>query len=87
MPDEGAADARLQRDYFGLHRLQWPDVTSVEFTLPIGQWIRLFRANGLEVLDLIELQAPADGSTSHPYVTAAWAHRWPSEEIWRLRKN
>ncbi len=87
MPHEGAADARLQRDYFDLHRLQWPDVTSVEFTLPVGQWIRLFRANGLEVLDLIELQAPADGSTSNPYVTAAWAHRWPSEEIWRLRKN
>ena len=87
-PDgEGAADAHLKRDYFGLHRLEWSDVESIEFSLPVGEWIRLFRANGLEVLDLIELRAPADGTTRYPYVTAAWAHRWPSEEIWRLRKR
>jgi hypothetical protein len=55
--------------------------------LPVGEWIRLFRANNLEVLDLIELRAPVDGITRYPYVTAAWAHRWPSEEIWRLRKR
>jgi SAM-dependent methyltransferase len=84
---EGTADARLQRDYFGLHRLEWSDVESIEFSLPVGEWIRLFRASGLEVLDLIELRAPADGITRYPYVTAAWAHRWPSEEIWRLRKR
>jgi SAM-dependent methyltransferase len=87
-PDgEGAAGDRLLRDYFGLHRLEWSDDESVEFTLPFGEWIRLFRANGLEVLDLLELRAPADGTTRYPYVTAAWAHRWPSEEIWRLRKR
>jgi SAM-dependent methyltransferase len=87
-PDgEGAADARLLRDYFGLHRLEWSDDESVEFTLPIGGWIRLLRGSGFEVLDLIELRAPADGVTRYPYVTAAWAHRWPSEEIWRVRKR
>jgi SAM-dependent methyltransferase len=83
----GVADARLQRDYFGLHRLEWSDVDSIEFSLPIGEWIRLARAHDLEVLDLIELQAPLDGAARCPYVTAAWAHRWPSEEIWRLRKH
>ena len=83
----GVADARLQRDYFGLHRLEWSDVDSIEFSLPIGEWIRLARAHELELLDLIELQAPPDGATRYPYVTAAWAHRWPSEEIWRLRKH
>jgi SAM-dependent methyltransferase len=87
-PDsEDPAGDRLLRDYFGLHRLEWSDDGSVEFTLPIGEWIRLFRANRLEVLDLLELRAPADGTTRYPYVTAAWAHRWPSEEIWRLRKR
>jgi len=87
-PDgEGTADAHLKRDYFGLHRLEWSDVESIEFSLPVGEWIRLFRANGLEVIDLIELRAPTDGRTRYPYVTAAWAHRWPSEEIWRLRKR
>ena len=83
----GVADTSLQRDYFGLHRLEWSDVDSIEFSLPVGEWIRLFRASGLAVLDLIELRAPAGGSTRYPYVTAAWAHRWPSEEIWRLRKR
>jgi SAM-dependent methyltransferase len=87
-PDgEGTADAHLKRDYFGLHRLEWSDVESIEFSLPVGEWIRLFRANGLEVIDLIELRAPTDGRTRYPYVTAAWAQRWPSEEIWRLRKR
>jgi SAM-dependent methyltransferase len=86
-PGEGTADAQLKRDYFGLHRLEWLDVTSIEFTLPFGAWVRLFRSHGLEILDFIELRAPADGSTSCPYVTAAWAHRWPSEEIWRVRKR
>jgi hypothetical protein len=76
----------LLRDYFGLHRLEWSTDGSVEFTLPIGEWIRLFRASRLEVLDLIELRAPADGVTRYPFVTAAWANRWPSEEIWRLRR-
>jgi SAM-dependent methyltransferase len=86
-PDgEGAADASLQRDYFGLHRLEWSDDGSIEFTLPVGAWIRLLRASGLEILDLIELRAPAHGVTRYPYVTAAWARRWPSEEIWRVRK-
>ena len=87
-PDgEGQATDRLMRDYFGLHRLEWSDVDSVEFTLPIGEWLRLFRANGFELLDLIELRAPVGASSWSPYVTAAWAHRWPSEEIWRLRKR
>src|SRR5881392_2878981 len=53
--EDPAAD-RLTRDYFGLHRLEWTGHESVEFTLPVGEWIRLFRANGFEVLDLIELR-------------------------------
>jgi hypothetical protein len=28
-----------------------------------------------------------NGTTRYPYVTAAWARRWLSEEIWRLRKR
>ena len=78
---------RLVRDYFGLHRLEWSNQDAVEFTLPIGEWIRLFRANGFEVLDLIEVRAPKGATTREPYVTPEWAHRWPSEEIWRVRKR
>jgi len=84
--EDPAAD-RLTRDYFGLHRLEWTGHESVEFTLPVGEWIRLFRANGFEVLDLIELRAPEGASDDHQYVTHAWARRWPSEEIWRVRKR
>ena len=87
-PDsEAPAADRLVRDYFGLHRLEWSNENSVSFTLPIGEWIRLFRANGFEVLDLIELRAPRGATTNDPYVTSEWAHRWPSEEIWRVRKG
>jgi SAM-dependent methyltransferase len=87
-PDsEDPASDRLVRAYFGLHRLEWSDSASVEFTLPTGEWIRLFRSSGLEILDLVELQAPEGASTSFPYVTPEWARRWPSEEIWRLRKK
>ena len=84
--EEPAAD-RLVRDYFGLHRLEWSGYDSVEFTLPVGEWIRLFRANGFEVLDLIELRAPEGAPNDHKYVTLEWARRWPSEEIWRVRKR
>jgi SAM-dependent methyltransferase len=88
-PDEGQADERLQRPQFGMHRFEWPGEEGVEFHLGHGDWIRLLRASGFEILDLIELQAPPDART-HPYydfVTADWARKWPSEEIWKARKR
>lgn len=85
--DDRPATDRLLRDSFGLHRLEWADTGTVEFALPIGEWIRLFRANGFELLDLRELRAPEGASTSYTFVTAEWARRWPSEEIWHLRKR
>jgi SAM-dependent methyltransferase len=87
-PDgDGAAEDRLVRDYFGLHRLAWSDDDSIEFALPFGEWLRLFRATGFEVLDLIELRPPVGATSRYPHVTGAWARRWPSEEIWRLRRK
>ena len=85
--DDSAATDRLRRDYFGLHRLEWADTGTVEFALPIGEWLRLFHANGFELLDLLELRAPRGATTSYTFVTSEWAHRWPSEEIWRIRKR
>ncbi len=81
------AGDRLLRDYFGLHRLEWADDDSVEFALPYGEWFRLFRSTGFEVTDLLELQAPPDPPRDFPYVSAAWARRWPSEHVWKLRKR
>jgi hypothetical protein len=55
--------------------------------LPYGEWIRLFRANGLVVEDLIEPRPPASGRTTYPwFAPLEWARRFPSESIWKLRK-
>jgi SAM-dependent methyltransferase len=84
--DDDVLGATLRRDYFGLHRVEWPD-GMIEFNLPHGEWVRLFVANGLAIEALIEVRPPADASTT--YVSAEetrWARAWPFEEIWKLRK-
>jgi SAM-dependent methyltransferase len=76
---------RLAYDYFGMRR--W-DEDSVDFNLPYGEWIRLFRANAFDVEDLIEPRPPANGRTTYTgYVTLEWARRWPAESLWKLRKR
>jgi SAM-dependent methyltransferase len=86
--EDGAPSGdRLIRPYFGMHRFEWPDQTSVEFHLGYGDWIRLLRANAFEIDDLIEVQAPEGATTRNPYVSPEWARRWPSEEIWKATKR
>ena len=84
---DGAATATLRRPYFGMHRNEWPDSEGVEFHLGYGDWIRVLRDNGFEVLDLVELRPPPDASTSYEFVTADWARKWPSEEAWKARRR
>ena len=84
------AGVELLRDYFDMHRFEWPDEDdkSVEFHLGYGDWIRLLRANNLEVLDLVELRAPKNAAPSrYELATPEWARRWPAEEIWKARKR
>jgi SAM-dependent methyltransferase len=86
--DDEPAGESLRQPQFGLRRFEWPE-GGVEFHLGHGEWIDLLRSNGFEIERLIELQAPADAET-HPYyafVTADWARKWPSEEIWTARKR
>jgi SAM-dependent methyltransferase len=83
--DQPASD-RMLRPQFGMHRFEWPGDAAIEFHLSHGDWIRLFRANGLEVEELIELRPPAGSTTSYQFVTLEWADRWPCEEAWRVRK-
>jgi len=74
----------------GIHRFERPDEDdrSVEFHLGCGDWIRLLHASGLEVEALIELRAPAGaGDPAGLPVTAEWARRRPTEEIWKARKR
>jgi SAM-dependent methyltransferase len=86
--EEQPAQPTLERDFFGMHRFDWTDdePPAVEFHLGHGDWIRLLRNNGFEILDLVEIQAPQSASTRYEFVTAEWAHRWPSEEVWKARK-
>ena len=82
---------RLHRDYFGMHRFEWtsePGPPEITYQLPYGEWIRLFRRNGLIVEDLIELQPP-EGTTStfRDERETQWMRRWPGEHIWKLRKS
>ena len=90
MPDTGKVRETLQRPQRGMNRLDWTDDDpGVEFHLGAGDLIRLLRANGFEILDLVELYAPEDAKdhVEYSYVSADWARRWPSEEIWRARKR
>lgn len=76
----------LQRDYFGLHRVE-PAGGPVEFELPYGEWIRLFRRSGFVVEDLVEVRPPEGAvSTYRSEEETAWARRWPMEQIWRVRR-
>lgn len=82
----GIVSDRLVKDYFGLHRVE-ERVTY--YNLPYGEWIRLFRRSGLDVLDLIETRPP-DDVTRTAYRSenqVEWARRWPAEMIWVLEKR
>ncbi|MCI4340622.1 MAG: class I SAM-dependent methyltransferase [Thermoplasmata archaeon] len=77
---------RLRQDYFGLHRVDFPD--NVDYALPYGEWIRLFGANGLVVESLHEPRGGPERSTS--YLTRAervWSGHFPLEILWSLRKT
>jgi SAM-dependent methyltransferase len=88
--EEIPPDETLRRPYFGMRRFEWPDdPPTVEFHLGYGDWIRLLRANGFEVVDLVEVR-PADDAVPHRFPTLPsldWARKWPSEEIWVARKR
>ncbi|GAA3438991.1 class I SAM-dependent methyltransferase [Kutzneria kofuensis] len=74
---------RSQRD---MHRFAWDD-GGVEFHLSHGDMIRLLRASGFEVEDLIEIYAPEDAPDSFfHYAPAGWSRQWPVEEVWKARK-
>lgn len=86
--EEQPAEPVLKRDFFGMHRFEWPedDPPSTEFHLGHGDWIRLLRDNGFEILDLVEIRSPERAELPYKFVTSDWAHRWPSEEVWKARK-
>ncbi len=58
----------------------------VALHLGYGDWIRLHRANGFAIEDLIEVRVPPGATTEYVWADAGWARRWPIEEVWKARK-
>lgn len=84
-PAEGKTTSQLNADYFDLSVLG--DGISVEYQLPYGAWVRLFRQHAFVLDDLVELRAPVHAiSTYGDFVPAAWARKWPAEHSWKVRK-
>ena len=86
-PGEGVATNELRRPLRGLHRLEWEDEDSVNFHLSHGDWIRLFHRTGFDIEDQLDLYPGPDATTDFPLVTKDWATKWPSEEVWKVRKR
>jgi hypothetical protein len=81
-------ERRLTRPYFGMHRFDELEDEPVEFNLPYGEWIRLFREHGFVVEALVEVRPPEGAETTYrtPEETE-WARSWPMEQIWKCRKT
>jgi SAM-dependent methyltransferase len=80
----------LVRPYFDLRVLDWTQVAidpgGIEFTRTTSDWFALFRRVGFEVEDYREPRPP-EGLEGAPFnVSAAWARRFPSEQVWKVRK-
>jgi SAM-dependent methyltransferase len=76
----------LRTDYFGSHvRAEADGATS--YTLTYGEWIRLFRSNGLLVEDLIEPRPPSPRPNTYWNSDPPdWFRRWPGEALWVTRR-
>ena len=80
----GAARAVLRDAPLGRRSRAEP----VEFNLPHGEWIQLFRENGFEIEALIEVQPPRRSGVDVSHgVTERVGAAWPMEEIWKARKR
>jgi SAM-dependent methyltransferase len=84
--DEGPAGDVLLRGQRDVRRVTW-DGGGVEHHPSHGDWIAVLTRSGFVVEALHELYAPPD-ARDHDYygiATAAWAARWPAEELWVAR--
>jgi hypothetical protein len=66
---------RLLQPQRGIYCVEWPGDPAVEFHLSHAAWIGLLHQDGFEVLDLVELYAPADAQELNFLVDVGWAKR------------
>ncbi|MDH3499960.1 MAG: class I SAM-dependent methyltransferase [Acidimicrobiia bacterium] len=79
----------LLHPYFGMHRIDWDDgkERGTEFNLTISEWHRLWANTGFEFLEYLELRSPAPGNEVRFFASADWAHDYPTEHVWKVRKR
>jgi ubiquinone/menaquinone biosynthesis C-methylase UbiE len=83
----GGPGLTLRSDYFAEHRFVEGD-GATSYTLTYGQWIRAFRANGLQVEDLIEPRPPESATSTYwKSEPRDWFTRWPGEAPWVTKRE
>lgn len=89
--DGSVTSERLIRNYFELHELDFTEVPidpgGIEFNLPLSAWFALFDRTGFDVEGYLEPRAPESVTETAFSVAPEWAKRWPSEQVWKLRKR
>ena len=83
---EGQTES-LQRPQRELRKVTWEDTGETEFHPSAGELIDILSSAGFVVDRVIDVYAPDDATTHeyYKYVTAAWAKKWPAEELWTAR--
>jgi hypothetical protein len=81
----------LVRPYFEMNRIDWTDAEidpgGIEFNRPIGDWFALFDEVGFDVEGFMEPRPAEPDDERRFFTTAAWAFRYPTEQVWKLRKR
>jgi len=88
--DVAVTDRTLRNPYFGMHRIEWkePDgEAGTEFNLPISEWMKLFEDVGFDVIEFVEVQNPDPDREKSFDQDPTWAHLYPSEQVWKLKKR
>jgi SAM-dependent methyltransferase len=77
----------LRMPYDRLGRMDFWEGT-IDWALPPGRWVRVLRAHGFDIEDLVELCAPEGTTTTYEnFAPPRWARRWPAEWIWKARRS
>ena len=83
--DTEEVEERLVYGYWDRYRVEVEGIVS--FHLPVGDWIRLFRANGMAVDDLIEIRPEPGMTTTYEGWPYEWCRRWPGEHLWVVTRT
>lgn len=83
--DAGPAGTTLTRAQTSLPRLERAD-GGVNFQLATGAMIAVLRAAGFVLDELVEIIVPSTARSDFDYVSAEWASKWPSAELWKATK-